>query len=83
MKARLILAGPFSSCDSTRNIWQKLCDKNNVALEIHDLSEDIAKDIATKHNVKSFPALIVNEKVVAVGHPNEEGAQKVFNSLGF
>jgi len=81
MKAILILAGAFSSCDSTKNIWQELCNKNNLELETHFLSEDIGKDIATKHNVKSFPALIVMDKVVAVGHPNEKVAQQVFDSL--
>ena len=81
MKAILILAGPFSSCDSTKNIWQDLCKKNNLALETYDLSETIGKDIAAKHNVKSFPALIVMDKVVAVGHPTEDIANKVFDSL--
>lgn len=81
MKAILILAGTFSSCDSTKNIWQDLCDKNSLELETHDLSEDVGKDIAAKHNVKSFPALIVKDKVVAVGHPTEDVAKKVFESL--
>lgn len=81
MKAILILAGPFSTCDSTKNIWQALCVKHNIEFETHDLSESIGKDIAEKHNIKSFPALIVKEKVVAVGHPNEEVAKKIFDSL--
>ncbi|MDH5602243.1 MAG: thioredoxin family protein, partial [Gammaproteobacteria bacterium] len=57
------------------------CDKNNLELEIHYLSDSTGKDIAAKHNLKSFPALIINEKVVAVGHPSEEVAKKVFVSL--
>lgn len=81
MKAILILAGPFSSCDSTKNIWQDLCAKSNLELETYDLSEVIGKDIAAKHNIKSFPALIVKDKVVAVGHPNKEVARQVFDSL--
>ena len=81
MKAILILAGPYSSCDSTKHIWQELCNKKNLELETHNLSETNGKDIAAKHNLKSFPALIVKDKVVAVGHPNNEVAIKVFNSL--
>ena len=81
MKAILILAGPFSSCDSTKNIWQGLCSKNNLELETHFLSEEVGKGIATKHNIKSFPALIIMDKVVAVGHPNEKIARQVIDSL--
>lgn len=81
MKAILILAGPFSKCASTKNIWQALCKNNNIEFETHDLAEVIGIDIAEKHNIKSFPALIVNNKVVAVGHPNEEVAKKVFESI--
>ena len=81
MKAILILAGPYSSCDATKIIWEDMCLKNNIELEEHDLSDDLGKELATKHNIKSFPAFLVNDKVVAVGHPDENAAEKVIKAL--
>ena len=62
-------------------MWQALFNNNNIEFETHDLSEAIGKDIVEKHNIKSFPALIINDKVVAVGHPNEEVARKITNQV--
>ena len=77
MKAILILAGPYSTCFETKNIWQDLCLKNNIDFEMHDLTENKGKEISVKMNIKSFPALIIDNNVVAVGHPNIENAKKV------
>ena len=81
MKAILILARPFSKGATTKNIWQALCDDNHIEFETYDIADAIGKDIAEQHNIKSFPALIVNDKVVAVGHPDEDVARKVFDSI--
>lgn len=77
MKAVLILAGPYSSCLATRDIWKSICMKNNIEFEMYDLTNNTGKEIAQKLNIKSFPALIINNKVVAVGHPNEKSAENV------
>ncbi|MCW8901133.1 MAG: thioredoxin family protein [Gammaproteobacteria bacterium] len=81
MKAILILAGPYSSCAATKNIWQDICLKHNINFETHDLSESIGKKIAVKMSLKSFPALLINDKVVAVGHPSEQAAEKVIQAI--
>lgn len=81
MKATLILAGPYSSCIETKNIWQSLCLKNNIDFEMHDLTTSKAKEITEKMHIKSFPALIIDNNVVAVGHPNIENANKVIQEI--
>jgi len=81
MKAILILAGPYSSCHSTQNIWLDSCSKQNIEFETHDLTEAVGKELAEKLNIKSFPALVVNDKVIAVGHPDEQAAEKIIQTL--
>lgn len=81
MKAILILAGPYSSCAATENIWKKICTENNIEFEKFDLSDSQGKDIARKHNLKSFPVLIIDNAIVAVGHPDQKNAEDVINSL--
>lgn len=81
MKAILILAGPYSSCVATQNIWQDCCSKHDIEFETYDLTEAIGKELAEKLNIKSFPALLVNDKIVAVGHPDEQAAEKIIQTL--
>jgi len=81
MHAILILSGAFSSCHATEIIWQEECDKHNIKLEIYDLSSETGKNFASELKLKSFPSFIVNNKVMAVGHPNIETAEKVIASL--
>ena len=81
MKATLILAGPYSSCLATQNFWQDCCSKHDIDFETHDLTETTGKELADKLNIKSFPALLANNKVVAVGHPDEQAAEKIIQIL--
>ena len=81
MKAILILAGPYSSCNATQIIWEEQCNNKNIELEIFDLTHKDGQELSSKLNIKSFPALIINNKVVAVGHPDKQIAQKVIQSL--
>ncbi|MDH5368396.1 MAG: thioredoxin family protein [Gammaproteobacteria bacterium] len=82
MKAILILAGPYSSCKATQIVWEKLCGDKGIKIEVFNLKNKNGQEIAANLNIKSFPALIIDNKVVAVGHPNEKSAEKVIQSLG-
>lgn len=81
MKSILILAGRYSSCMSTQEIWQNACQKYNIELEIMDLEHDDGQVTAKQYDLKSFPALIVDEKITAVGHPDKQTAEKIIADL--
>ncbi len=82
MHAILILAGPYSSCNATEIIWQEECDRHNIKLEIYDLSSETGRSYESKLKLKSYPSFIVNNKVMAVGHPDKQTAKKVIQALG-
>jgi hypothetical protein len=81
MKAILILAGPYSSCNATEIIWKEACKTKNIEIEVFDLTQKEGQELSAKLSIKSFPALIFNNKIVAVGHPNEEDSLKVIKSI--
>ena len=81
MKAILILAGPYSSCDATELIWKEACKTKNIDLETFDLTHKEGLELSTQLNIKSFPALVINNNVVAVGHPNEKDALNIMKSI--
>lgn len=83
MKLILILAGPYSSCINTQQLWQEACLKSNIELEVFDLEHEQGQEIAERLNLKSFPALIFNHKVIAVGNPDKQKAEKIIAEIVF
>jgi len=81
MKLVLLLAGPYSSCQKTRHAWQETCFKQNIELDAIDLDNEKGQALAEQLNLKSFPALIHNNKVIAVGHPDKQKAEKIISDL--
>lgn len=81
MKAILILAGPFSSCNATEIVWKEACKTKNIELETFDLTHKEGENLSSQLKIKSFPALIIDNKVIAVGHPNEKDALKIIQSI--
>lgn len=81
MKLILLLAGPYSSCQKTKQIWQEVCLKHNIDLDTIDLEHEDGQALADQLNLKSFPALIHNNKVIAVGNPDKQTAEKICAEL--
>lgn len=81
MKIQLILAGPYSSCQHTRQIWEKACNNNDLKLEAIDLESETGQKLEKSLNIKSFPALIVDGQIKAVGHPDAASATELITNL--
>lgn len=81
MEAILILAGPFPYCKTTQLIWEKLCVARDISLNTFYLTNDDGKEVSIKLNIKSFPAFIIDNKVLAVGHPDEKSAEEIMRTL--
>ncbi len=81
MKFQLILAGPYISCQHTRQVWGKACDSRDLELEIIDLESETGQKLEKTLNIKSFPALIVDGQIKAVGHPDAASATELIIKL--
>ncbi len=81
MKLTLILAGPYSSCTETRAIWSDACQAQQIDVEIFNLDDEQGENMACQYNLKTFPALIHDHKIIAVGHPSKDDAIKIINDL--
>jgi len=66
---------------STQQIWQNACQKHHLELEAMDLEHGSGQAIAKQYDIKSFPALIVDGKITAVGHPDKQTAEKIIADL--
>lgn len=66
---------------STRQIWQDVCLNQHIKLKILDLQNSDGQALARKLDLKSFPALILNNTIAAVGNPDKQTAEKIIADL--
>jgi len=81
METTLLLTDHHSSCSNTQQVWLEACSKKEINLTVIYFTDSNGQSLAKKLNLKSFPALIHNNKVVAVGHPNQQKAEEIIMSL--
>ena len=79
MKAILLLAGPYTSNSATKLIWDKACKNEGITLTTFYATNNNGMELSSKLNIKSFPALIIDNKIIAVGHPDKLDAEKVIH----
>ena len=81
MVAILILSGISALNQSTEMIWKKVCEKNHIKLEIYNLSDNTLPENIQKLELTTFPSFIMNNKVMAVGHPDNQEAERIILNL--
>ena len=79
MEIKLILSDVCPHCEEAEKIWRNLCE--NHAIEIHVIAQGQAEanQIISDKKIKSFPALIIDGEIRAVGHPTVETANQFFS----
>lgn len=80
-KAILILAGQYTACIATHKTWLEQCLKYHIVLETCNVDDENGKSYVLEYKLKSFPTLIIDNKVVAVGHPDKMIAEKLFAQI--
>ncbi|MFV1982948.1 MAG: hypothetical protein ACC657_05345 [Thiohalomonadales bacterium] len=81
MKLILVITGRYTSCKLSQKIWQDECLKQNIDLDVIDLENENGKTYSKLLNLKSFPALIFNKNIIAVGHPDVQTAENIITDL--
>ncbi|VAW99742.1 hypothetical protein MNBD_GAMMA22-2914 [hydrothermal vent metagenome] len=81
MKLILIISGSCLSCKAAHDIWLTTCQSYDIKLSTWDFENETGKNIAEQLDIKSFPALINNKKIIAVGCPNAATAKKIIKQL--
>ena len=81
MKIQLILARNTTPGQHTEEVWQSVCNESATSLLVHDIESLEAQTLIEKINIKTFPALLANEKIIAVGNPDHQTASHIIQSL--
>jgi glutaredoxin len=81
MRVQLLIAAWCSSCARARDIWERICMRHGLTLEILDLDTPEGEAISVRHNLKIMPAVLIDDHPRAVGVQTEEEAEAVLASV--
>lgn len=81
MKLQLLLTGQFPACLEARDTWQQVCQESGLRLEVIELEEQQGRQLADELGLKSFPVLLVDGRVKAVGRPSYREAVAILEQL--
>ncbi|TDX98193.1 thioredoxin family protein [Thiohalophilus thiocyanatoxydans] len=81
MKLQLLIAGQLPSCLETRDVWQSVCAQHGVGLEIIEVEDEHGQAMIDKLGIKSFPVLLADGKIRAVGRPDPQHAADILQNL--
>jgi hypothetical protein len=64
---QLLVSEWCTPCRAAEAIWQQVADRRDIAFEVLDMAQPEARAVAQRHSLKSVPAVIVDDKLMAVG----------------
>ena len=80
MNLCLILGTKPASHDA-EIIWRDACQNSGVTLEVVNPDNTQYQTLVEQLHLNTFPALIQNDRVLAVGIPTSESAKKLLTEL--
>jgi hypothetical protein len=79
MNLRLILGE--KTARNAMDIWRNACTESNHSLEVLDPRLPATRELIAHLHLNTFPALILEDRVVAVGSPTPESARQLIREL--
>lgn len=80
MQVQLLIAAWCSSCARAREIWERICARHGLTLEILDLETPAGEAVAVRHHLKIMPAVLIDDHPRAIGVQSEDEAEAVLKS---
>lgn len=75
MHVQLLVAAWCSSCARAREIWDRICARHGLTLEIIDLETPEGEAVSIRHHLKIMPAVLIDDLPRAIGVQNEAEAE--------
>lgn len=75
MHVQLLVAAWCSSCARAREIWDRICARHGLTLEIIDLETPEGEAVSMRHHLKIMPAVLIDDLPRAIGVQSEAEAE--------
>ncbi|MGF1614385.1 MAG: thioredoxin family protein [Gammaproteobacteria bacterium] len=74
MKIQLLVTPDCVPCAKAETFWRQISEKQGLSLSVLDTRGGEGKQVARRLRLKTFPALLINGALVAVGVQSPEDA---------
>lgn len=81
MKIQLLLSDTRDTAQYTRQTWQAVCDAMQVPLQSLTVEDAEGSALARQLELTTFPALVVDGTVKAVGTPSKTDATRILENI--
>lgn len=71
MRVQLLIAAWCSSCQRAQELWERVCARRGIGLEILDLDTPAGEAAAARHHLKIMPAVLIDDQPRAIGVQTE------------
>lgn len=79
MLLQLIILENKASPEGGQDVWREVCRARGMELEIIDANGAEGQKLADALSLSTFPALIINGEIKAIGIPDKQMAGKVLD----
>lgn len=80
LKIELLVTPDCVPCAKAEALWREVSDKQGLSLTVLDRREREGKYLSRRFHLKTFPALVINGKLVAVGVQSRAEAESLLFS---
>lgn len=77
VKIELLVAPDCVPCAKAEALWRDVAHQQGLTLTVLDRREQEGKFLSHRFHLKTFPALVINGKLVAVGVQSREQAESL------
>ncbi len=81
MNIQLIIKGQTETSQTTEYVWRTTCEEMGLSLQVANSETDEGQALVTMLALRTLPALVVDNRVIAVGQPNRSIAEKILHTL--
>ena len=72
----LLVSSSCSACPSAKTLWKGLRVKYSFSYREIDISTPNGQELAERHSIRATPATIINGRLVFIGVPPRQSAEK-------
>ena len=80
MKVELLVADWNPSCRRAEAVWRQIARERDLEVQIIDVDQPQGQALMQRLQLKTIPALLIDDQLVAIGVQNEEAARALIDA---
>jgi glutaredoxin len=78
----LLVSKSCSACPSAKTLWKGMRVKYSFSYREIDITSEAGQELAERHSIRAVPATLINGRLIFIGVPPRESAEKALQAKG-